>query len=85
MAGGECQLVQQVENSPDADTKTVFPPCIVARVRRWTELGGGVAEGPANFEMFNIERDVDGQPFAVRPGIIGPLTNRRVVVAIVIF
>ena len=85
MASGECQFVQQIENSPDADTKTVFPPRIVACVGRRTELGGSVAEGPANFKMFDIERDVDGQPFAVRPGIIGPLANRRVVVTIVIF
>ncbi|HLJ19421.1 MAG TPA: hypothetical protein VKU84_04450 [Stellaceae bacterium] len=83
VAGGQLQPIEQIENAPDPDTQSVVSPGIVAMIGRGRECRQRVAEPLAEGEMLDVERNIDGQPLAVRPIEIGSIDDRRIVVALV--
>jgi hypothetical protein len=72
-------LLEEVEEAPRADPVAVFAPRPVVGVRM-REPGRVREPEPADAvrEVLDAERDVDGEPLAVRPREVGTLRDRRV-------
>jgi hypothetical protein len=80
--GGDIELVKEFEQSPDADTVG-----IVALGERAVGIGPfwRLDPGPLAFvvaELFDLDRDIDGEPFTAWPTVVRPLGNVRVSVPI---
>jgi hypothetical protein len=79
---GDIELVEEFEQSPDADTVALVPPgeCAVGIGLFWRRDPGPLAFIVA--ELFDLDRDIDGKPFTAWPTVVRPLGNVRVGVPI---
>ena len=77
----QVELVEELEQPPDADAVAVIAPGIDAGAHRLVRRRDGHALADAEAERLDIDGDVDGQARAVRPRVIGSLGDVRVLVA----
>ena len=82
-ARGQGERIEQLEAAPGAHAVAVFAPAVVEHVglRRGRAEAGAqpVAEG----EVLEVEAEVDREPRAVGPAVVGPARDRPVVEAVV--
>ena len=76
---------KQIEHPPNADPQAVIPPGIISDIRLGAGIGRRVAQALAEAEMFDVHREINGEAFAVRPVVIRPLDDRRIVVSVMLF
>jgi hypothetical protein len=76
--GGDIELVEELEQSPNADTVTVVAPgeYAVGIGLFWRRDPGPLALVIA--ELLDVDGDVDGQPFASGPTVVRPPSDVRV-------
>ena len=77
---GQAERIEHLQHPPGADAVAPVAPCVIEHVRlvgRGRELG---AEAFAEGEGFQIERDIDRQPPALRPVIERTVRQRAVIV-----
>src|SRR5262249_6884672 len=82
--GRQLQLVEQLEQAPDADAVAIVPPGVVAVGLRLTGLRRVVPEPGAEGEPFDVGRDRERETRAARPAVVLALGQGNVVVAIVL-
>src|SRR5260221_12731853 len=80
----QAQLVEQLEQAPDADAVAIVAPGIVAVRLRLAGLGRVMAEAGAEGEPFHAAREDEGKALAIWPTLVGPLGKRYIVVAVVL-
>jgi len=85
----QLQLVEQLEQAPDADAVAVIAPGIVAMRLRLAALRRIVTEAGAEREPLDVRRQDEGKApcFSIRtagPAIVAPLRQRDEVVAAVL-
>src|SRR5881397_385501 len=73
--GGKAELVEQLEQAPDAHAVAVVAPAVDAVALRLVRRRDGGALAGAEAEGLDVERHVDGQATAPGPGIVGPLRD----------
>jgi len=83
MAHRPPQFVHHVEDAPDADAQAVVAPAVVAHVGLGAERRRRMAETFAEAEVFDVQRTIEGQALAARPGEVPALDDRRIAVAVV--
>ena len=79
----QLQLVEDLEQPPVADAVAVVAPGEIARGLRAGAVARVHADAGAEGEVLDVERNVEGQPLALRPAVIGPRRDRRIVIAVV--
>ena len=84
MAGGKAELVEQVENPPDADAQPVIAPSVVSDVGLRARGGRGMSHPFPVMEMLDVEADIEGEPLAARPVVVRAIDDRRIVVTAVV-
>jgi hypothetical protein len=67
---GQLQLVEKVEQAPDADAVAVVAPGVVAVRLRLAGLRRVVAESGAKSEPLDVGREDESEPLAARPAVI---------------
>ena len=82
--GGELELVQQVEQAPDADPIAVVAPGIIAVRLRLAGLRRVVAEARAEGEPLDVGGDGEREPPALGPCVVAPRRQGRIVIAVVL-
>src|SRR5262245_6373093 len=84
VGSGQLELLEQVEQAPDADAVAVVAPGVVALLLRLALLRGI----PAGALAIGVDLDVGGhaerQALAAGPGIVLALADDRIVVAVVL-
>ena len=80
----QLELLEQVEQAPDADSVAVVAPGIIALLLRLALLGRIPAGALAIGVDLDIGGDAERQPLAAGPGIVLALADDRIVVAIVL-
>jgi hypothetical protein len=80
----QLQLIEELEQPPDADAVAVVAPGIVAMRLRLAGLRGVVTEAGAECEPLDVRRDDEGESLAARPAVVAPLRQRDEVVAAVL-
>src|SRR5262245_5950390 len=80
--GGQLQLIEDFEQAPIADPIAIVAPREVAR-RLLTAADGIHAEPSAEREVLDVERDIEGEPLAIRPTVVFAFDDRRVGVPVV--
>src|SRR6266446_3386043 len=78
---GQVQLVEEVEQAPDADAVAVVAPAVDARAHRLVGRRDGHALADPEAERLDVDGNVHGQPRAVRPRVVRALRDAGVVVA----
>src|ERR1044072_7588901 len=78
--GRKLQLVEHAEDAPDPDAEAVIAPGIIALRLGATPLRRIGASPGQKGEPLDIERHVEGKTLAVRPAVVGPLFDRRVII-----
>src|SRR5262249_5781069 len=79
--GRQAELVEQLEQPPNADAVAVVAPAVDALPLRRVGWRDGGALAGTEAEGFDVERHVDGQRAAAGPGVVGSLRDVRVLVA----
>ena len=79
--GGQAELVEQVEDAPDADAIAVVAPAVDAVALGLVGRGDGRALADPEAEGLDVEGQVDGEPAPARPGVVGSPRDVRVLVA----
>ncbi len=75
--GGQLQLVEDLEQTPITDPVAVIAPGEIAR--RLLAAADRIHPQPgAQREMFDVERDVEGEPLAARPTVVFALDDWRI-------
>jgi hypothetical protein len=74
--GKQFQLVQDLEQAPIADPVAVVAPGEIAR--RLLAAAHRIHSQPAEGEMLDVERDIEGEPLASRPVVVFALDDRRI-------
>jgi hypothetical protein len=76
--GGDIELVEELEQSPDADTVAIVAPGenAVGIGLLWRRDPSSLTFVVA--ELFDVDGDIYGQPFATGPIIVRPLGDVRV-------
>ena len=82
--GGQAELVQQVEQAPDADAVAVVAPGIVAVRLRLAGLGRIVPQPRAEGEPLDVRGEQERQALAARPAVVFAFNQRNEVVAAVL-
>src|SRR5262245_7400902 len=79
--GREPERVEQIEHAPDADAVAVVPPAEDAVALRlvWWRDGRSLAHAEA--EGLDVDGDIDSQPAAARPRVVGPRNDTGVAIA----
>jgi hypothetical protein len=80
----QAELVEELEQPPDADAVAVVAPRIVAMRLRLGGLRRVVTEAGAEREPLDVRRDDEGESLAARPAVVAPLRQRDEVVAAVL-
>jgi hypothetical protein len=80
--GGQLQLVEDLEQAPIADPVAVIAPGEIAR-GLLTAADRIHPQSGAEREMLDIERDVEGEPLALRPTVVFALDDRGICVSAV--
>jgi len=80
--GGDVELVEQIEEAPDAHAVAVVAPAIDAVAESLVRRGDGRALADAIAERLDVHRDVDGEPSAAGPRVVGPRDDARVPVPV---
>src|SRR5690242_4471351 len=82
--GRELEFVQHLEKAPIADAIAVVEPGIIAGRRGAAESGLRIESTPCpEREMLDVQRKEKGEALAVRPGIMLPFVDRKIVVTLV--
>src|SRR4051812_19657169 len=84
-AGGQLERVEELEAAPGADAVAVVAPGVVEDIGLGAFRAEGGAEARAEFEVLEVEAEVDGETFAAWPTVIRPPRYGRVAVAPVMF
>src|SRR5512134_2033072 len=84
VSGGKAKVVQQIEQTPDADAVAVVAPGVVAVRLRLAELGRVVAEARAVREPLDVGGDEEREALAARPAVILALDYWKKIVAAVL-
>src|SRR5262245_65925268 len=79
--GGKAQLVEQLEEAPDAHTIAVVAPAVDAVALGLVGRGDGRPLAHAEAEGLDVEGQVDGEATPAGPGVVGPPGDVRVLVA----
>ena len=73
--GREFQLVEHAEDARHSDAQAVIPPRIIALCLRTSALRRVGPPAGQKSKPLDIQRDVECEPLAVRPTVVGPLFN----------
>src|SRR5262249_34077293 len=76
--GGKFQLLEQLEQPPDADAVAVVAPRVIPLLLRLAFLRGVPAGAFAIGVDLYVGRGAEGKPLAVRPRIVLALVDRRI-------
>src|SRR5262249_40664295 len=84
MSGRKVELVEQLQATPHADAVAVVAPGEGARIGRRAGHRQQMPVTGAAREMLDVEPEIHREPLAAWPGIVCPLGDRRVDVAVMV-
>ena len=81
--GRDAELVQHLEQPPQTDALPVVAPAEIALRLRRARRRDVVADAGAERKVLDADRDVEREPFALRPTVVRPRADGGVLVSIV--
>src|ERR671936_1002717 len=82
--GGQLQLIEELQQPPDADAIAIVTPGIVAMRLRLARLRRVVTQAGTEGEPFDVGGDDECEALAARPAVVAPLRERYKIVAVVL-
>src|ERR1700680_4387589 len=80
----EVQFIEQFEAAPNANPIAVIAPGEGTWVWRRPCYGQEMTFARAEREVFDVEAEIDRQPLSFWPGVVRPVNDRRISIAIMI-